>query len=162
MIVVLMGVSGSGKTTVGRSLAERLDWEFIDGDEYHPEENIERMRNGQPLSDEDRVPWLHELARLIDRTHRKDENIVLACSALSRSSQEALRHDLADVRFVCLCGPDDLIAERLQSRTDHFMDPNLLQSQIDALDPPDDALRVSIDGPPEQTADAIRRRLFDD
>lgn len=119
------------------------------------------MRSGQPLSDEDRVPWLHELARLIDQTHRNDENIVLACSALSRSSQEALRHDLADVRFVCLCGPRNVIAERLQSRSDHFMDPSLLQSQLDELDPPNDALRVDIEGSPEQTAHAVRRLLFD-
>ncbi|RUL87243.1 gluconokinase [Tautonia sociabilis] len=159
MIVVLMGVTGSGKTTVGRVLADLLGWTFLDADAYHPLANIEKMRRGAPLTDDDRRPWLDALARVIDRAHDSGEKIVLACSALKHSYQDYLKHDLNDVRYVCLCGPDALIAKRLAAREGHFMDPGLLESQLELLEPPEDAIRVDIGGTPEKIAGEIRGRL---
>ncbi len=109
MIVVLMGVTGSGKTTVGKVLAKELGWKFYDADDYHPPENIEKMHRGIPLTDEDRKPWLQALAKLIDDARDRGENIVLACSALKHAYQEYLRHHLDVVRYVCLCGPPEVI-----------------------------------------------------
>ena len=109
MIVVLMGVTGSGKTTVGKVLAKELGWKFCDADDYHPPENIEKMRLGIALTDEDRKPWLQALAKLIDDARDRGENIVLACSALKHAYQEYLRHHLDVVRYVCLCGPPEVI-----------------------------------------------------
>ncbi len=103
MVVVLMGVTGSGKTTVGKVLAKDLGWKFYDADDYHPPENIEKMHRGIPLTDEDRKPWLQALAKLIDDARDRGENIVLACSALKHAYQEYLRHHLDVVRNVCLC-----------------------------------------------------------
>jgi gluconokinase len=103
MIVVLMGVTGSGKTTVGKVSANELGWKFYDAEDYHPAANIEKMRRGIPLTDEDRKPWLQTLAKLIDDARDRGENIVLACSALKHDYQENLRHDLDVVRYVCLC-----------------------------------------------------------
>jgi gluconokinase len=128
MIVVLMGVTGSGKTAVGKVLANELGWKFYDAEDYHPAANIEKMRRGIPLTDEDRKPWLQTLAKLIDDARDRGENIVLACSALKHDYQEYLRHDLDVVRYVCLCGPPAVIQKRLASRTGHFMNPALLPS----------------------------------
>ncbi|WP_145276748.1 gluconokinase [Tautonia plasticadhaerens] len=159
MIIVLMGVSGSGKTTVGEVLADRLGWPFHDADAYHPEANIEKMHRGIPLDDDDRRPWLEALAELIDRTYERGEDIVLACSALKHSYQDYLKHDLADVRYVCLCGPEELIADRLAAREGHFMNPDLLESQLELLEPPEDAIRVDISGTPGEIAGEICRAL---
>ncbi len=159
MIVVLMGVTGSGETTVGKVLAKQLSWKFCDADDYHPAANIEKMRRGIPLKDEDRKPWLQTLAKLIDDARDRGENIVLACSALKHAYQEYLRHHLDVVRYVCLCGPPEVIQKRLASRTGHFMNPALLPSQLEALEPPDDAIRVDVSGSPERIAGEIRRRL---
>src|SRR5262245_31320474 len=106
MILVLMGVSGSGKTTVGQVLAGQLGWTFYDADDYHPAANIEKLRRGIPLTDEDRAPWLQALARLIDDARDRGENIVLACSALKHTYQEYLRHHLDSVRYVFLQGSE--------------------------------------------------------
>jgi gluconokinase len=159
MIVVLMGVSGSGKTTVGKILANQLGWTFYDADDYHPAANIEKMHQGIPLSDEDRKPWLLTLARLIDDARDRGENVVLACSALKHAYQEYLRHGLDVVHYVCLCGSEELIQKRLAARTGHFMNPGLLNSQFEILEPPEDALRVDVTGTPEQIAEEIRRKL---
>src|SRR4051794_1564602 len=159
MIVVLMGVTGSGKTTVGKVLATELGWKFFDADEYHPAANIEKMRQGIPLTDEDRRPWLQALARLIDEERDLGENIVLACSALKHAYQEYLRHHLDVVRYVCLCGSEDLIRKRLAARKGHFMNPGLLDSQFEILEPPEDAIRVDVTGTPGEIAGEIRRRL---
>ena len=159
MIVVLMGVTGSGKTTVGKVLATELGWRFYDADDYHPPKNIEKMRRGIPLTDEDRKPWLHTLAGLIDSARDRGENIVLGCSALKHAYQEYLRHHLDVVRYVCLCGPPEVIQKRLASRTGHFMNPALLPSQFEILEPPKDAIRVDVTGTPDEIAGEIRRRL---
>src|SRR5262249_38713929 len=142
MIVVLMGVSGSGKTTVGKVLAKQLGWRFYDADDYHPAANVEKMRRGVPLTDEDRAPWLRTLAGLIDGARDRGENIVLACSALKHAYQEYLRHHLDVVRYVFLDGSRELIGKRLAARKGHFMDPGLLGSQFEILEPPEDAVRV--------------------
>lgn len=160
MIVVLMGVSGSGKTTVGRLLAGDLGWTFLDADDYHPAANVEKMRRGVPLNDEDRRPWLDALRRRVDEAVARGENVVLACSALKHAYQEYLRHDVVgQVHYVHLRGSEGLIAARLATRKGHFMSPALLHSQFETLEPPGDALQVDITPPPEEIAAEIRRRL---
>jgi gluconokinase len=159
MIVVLMGVTGTGKTTVGRVLAADLGWTFRDADDFHPAANVEKMRRGVPLDDEERAPWLAALASLIDDTVARGENLVLACSALKHSYQDYLRHDLADVRYVELWGSPELIARRLAGRKGHFMNPSLLPSQFAILEPPADAIRVEVSGTPRAIASEIRSRL---
>jgi gluconokinase len=159
VIIVLMGVTGSGKTTVGKILAKQLGWKVHDADDYHPAANIEKMRRGIPLSDEDRKPWLETLAKLIDDARSRGENIVLACSALKHAYQEYLRRHLDVIRYVCLCAPPEVIEKRPKSRTGHFLNPVLLSSQLEILEPPDDAIKVDVTGSPEEIAAEIRRRL---
>lgn len=159
MIVMLMGVSGSGKTTVGKVLAQSLGWSYIDADEYHPPSNVEKMRHGIPLTDEDRRPWLEALRRVIDEAVERGENIVLGCSALKHSYQDYLKHEHGEVKIVWLSGSPQLIQERLAHRTGHFMDPHLLPSQFQTLEPPENAIQVDISPPPEQIAAEIRKRL---
>jgi gluconokinase len=160
MVVVLMGVSGSGKTTVGRILAAQLGWTFVEADDYHPAANIEKMRGGTPLDDADRRPWLAALRERIDAACRGGENVVLACSALKHAYQDYLeQHEPACVHYVYLHGSEDLIRERLAARRGHFMNPRLLHSQFEALEPPADALRVDVSPSPEVIAAEIRRRL---
>ena len=160
MIVVLMGVSGSGKSTVGKILADDLGWTFVEADDYHPSANVEKMRGGTPLDDADRRPWLAALRDRIAEACRTGENVVLACSALKHRYQDYLEQDDPPcVRYVYLEGSPELIQNRLAARTGHFMNPALLGSQFEALEPPPDALRVDITPPPEQIAADIRRKL---
>jgi gluconokinase len=160
MILVLMGVSGSGKTTVGRILAEQLGWTFLEGDDFHPRANVEKMHSGRPLTDEDRRPWLEALRRRIDELSERGENAVLACSALKHDYREYLRqHEPDNVRYVYLSGSEELIRERLARRKGHFMPPALLHSQFEALEPPAHALTVDIAPPPEVIAAQIRSKL---
>lgn len=160
MIVVLMGVSGSGKTTVGRLLAESLNWRFLDADDYHPAANVEKMRRAIPLTDDDRRPWLETLRQVIDDAGDRGENVVLACSALKHTYQDYLRQDIpGQVRYVYLSGSEELIRGRLAARTGHFMNPALLHSQFETLEPPEDAVTVDVAPPPEAIAAEIRRRL---
>jgi gluconokinase len=159
MIVVLMGVSGSGKTTVGRILAADLGWRFVDADDYHPAANVAKMHAGNPLDDEDRRPWLQALDRLIDDAQERGEDLVLACSALKHSYQDYLKEGEPDVHYVYLEGSEDLIRRRLAERKGHFMNPGLLHSQFETLEPPSDAIRVDISPPPEAIAGEIRKRL---
>ena len=160
MIVVLMGVSGSGKTTVGKELARRLGWTFLDADDYHPAANIEKMRRGVPLNDDDRRPWLQAIRQRLDEAVARGESVVLACSALKHAYQEYLQsHDPGSIRYVCLSGSEDLIRKRLAARTGHFMNPGLLHSQFETLEPPEHAVQVDITPAPEAVAAEIRRRL---
>ena len=160
MVVVLMGVSGSGKTTIGKILAGKLGWPFVEGDDYHPAANVEKMRAGTPLTDEDRRPWLAALRERVDRACTTGENIVLACSALKHAYQDYLeRHDPACVHYVYLHGSEELIKKRLAARKGHFMNPALLHSQFETLEPPAEAVRVDVAGSPEDVADEVRRRL---
>src|SRR5215468_7586998 len=128
MIVIVFGVSGAGKTTIGRLLAEQLGWRFYEADDFHTAANIEKMRSGHPLTDEDRWPWLERLREQIKRSLATGENAVLACSALKRAYRDRLQAS-EDVKFVFLSGDYALIEKQLRSRRRHFMDPELLQSQ---------------------------------
>ena len=159
MVIVVMGVSGSGKTTVGQLLADALGAEFAEGDAYHPPENIEKMRRGIPLEDADRWPWLHTLAAQIDRWLAAGTMVVLACSALKQSYRDVLARGRPGVRFVHLKGDMALIRLRLDRRRGHYMPATLLDSQFAALEPPGDAITVDVAGTPEAIAAAIIRKL---
>jgi len=160
MILVLMGVSGSGKSTVGKILADQLGWTFVEADDYHPKANVVKMHGGQPLDDNDRRPWLAALRRRIDEACRTGENVVLACSALKHRYQDYLEQDDPPcVWYVYLEGSPELIRERLSARKGHFMNPNLLDSQFEALEPPEDAVRVNVAPTPEEIAAEIRRKV---
>jgi len=135
-IFVVMGVSGSGKTTIGAQLALRLHWEFADADWFHPPANVEKMHAGIPLDDEDRRPWLEAVARWIDARRHAGQHGVVTCSALKRRYRAVLIGDRADVRLVYLKGEKALIARRIAARHEHFMPASLLQSQFDALEEP--------------------------
>ncbi len=151
-----MGVSGAGKSTIGRALAAELACDFYDGDDLHPEANVAKMAAGQPLDDDDRAPWLAALAALLADHVRSRTPVVLASSALKRAYRNQLRVDDA-VRFVYLDGSPDLIRQRLEQRTGHFMKPEMLASQFASLEPPDhsEALWVSIDQPIDDIVAAI-------
>lgn len=161
MIVVLMGVSGSGKTTIGTLLAQRTGTIFADADDYHPAANKQKMRAGIPLTDEDREPWLEELNRLLKGWYESGEGGVLACSALKQSYRETLAKGMpaGAVAFVWLDGEKDLLAERMAQRHHEYMNPKLLDSQLATLEPPKDALHVMNDRPPEVVVDEILRHV---
>lgn len=145
-----MGVSGSGKTTVGKALARRLGWLFQEGDALHPPENIAKMKAGVPLDDKDRAPWLAAIAARIDEWRRLGESGVITCSALKRRYRDIIVGNRADVRLIYLEGSRQLIGERLASRRGHFMPATLLGSQFAALEPPEpdeDPITVSAEAP---------------
>lgn len=160
MIVIVMGVSGVGKTTLGRALAASLGWRFIDADEHHPAENVAKMTNGTPLTDLDRGPWLDRLNALLRETQARGESAVLACSALRETYRRRLTRDLHAVRIVFLHGDHALIAARLAQRRHRYMPASLLESQFATLEPPQDALAIEVAGTPEQTLAAVRAALF--
>ena len=160
--LVVMGVSGSGKSTIADRLAVRLDWRFEDGDGFHPPGNVAKMSAGQPLTDDDRRPWLQAIADEIDRVSRERKRLVVACSALKRAYRDILSHGRKDIRFVFLNGSYELIAGRLAARKGHFMPPGLLASQFKTLEPPDTSehpITVSIDAPVETIVDDIIHQL---
>ena len=160
--LIVMGVSGSGKSTIGEKLAQRLGWSYEDGDRFHPASNVAKMSAGQPLTDEDRWPWLQAITNEIDRVCKAGEHAVIACSALKRPYRDILVHGRQDVRIIYLQGTQDLIASRLALRKGHFMPPGLLASQFGTLEPPDaseNPVTVSIDGSVETIVDDIVRQL---
>lgn len=152
-VVVIMGVSGSGKSTIGSLLAGQLSWRFEDGDWFHPAANVEKMHRGIPLTDDDRWPWLGAMAEWIDETRRRGGHAVLACSALKRRYRDILVGDRRDVRLVYMEGKETLIARRIATRHEHFMPQSLLHSQFEALEEPgpdENPVTVSIVPPPRQ------------
>lgn len=158
MILILMGVTGSGKTTIGTLLASETGWEYAEGDDYHSPENVAKMHAGIPLTDEDRAPWLSALHQVLLGWYNSGKSGIMACSALKQSYRDTLRDSIppADLRFVLLEAPEPVLQDRLAHRTGHYMNPILLQSQIDTLEIPSDALRVSV---VQQPADAVHQIL---
>jgi gluconokinase len=152
-----MGVSGAGKTTVGRALAERTGWAFIDADDVHPPENVAKMARGEPLTDADREPWLRALAALIDAHRARGGALVLACSALRARYRDLLRRP--EVRFVFLEGDRETIRERLEARTGHYMKAGLLKSQFEALERPRHALVLDVRRSVPELVEAVVRYL---
>ena len=158
MIVIVMGVVGAGKTTVGLLLAGQLGWKFSDADDFHPAANVEKIRRGIPLTDDDRQPWLQRLRAAITDWIADGRNVVLACSALKRRYRQELEIG-PQVRFVYLKGSADLIAQRLHAREGHFAGEAILASQFADLQEPLDAVIVDIASPPQQIVANIRERL---
>ena len=160
MVIVLMGVSGSGKTTVGKRLATELGWKFIEGDDFHPPANVQKMRSGIPLTDTDRRPWLQALQHRITDACDRDEKLIVACSALKDEYRDFLEQfDPACVFFVFLTAPEHVIRERLEQRKGHFMPPALLDSQLKTLEPPEGEISVDVTPPPPAITADIRRQL---
>jgi gluconokinase len=158
MIVVLMGVCGSGKTTVGQALAERLHWRFFDADDFHPQANVEKMARGMPLTDDDRWPWFDRIVGELKRQHAAGTHVVVACSALKQVYRERLAQ-AGDVRFAYLKGSAATIAPRLAGRSGHFMPASLLTSQFATLEEPSAAIVVDVAEPVEAQVAAITRAL---
>lgn len=159
MIILVMGVSGSGKTTVGQLLAKSLGWEFCDADALHPVANIEKMSRGIPLDDADRKPWLERLQQAIAQWLQEDKNMVLACSALKAAYRQMLLQDKKRIRLIYLKGDFKIIQERLIKRPDHYMSPELLQSQLDTLEEPSEAITIDVSQPPEVVVREIKTKL---
>jgi gluconokinase len=162
MVVVVMGVSGSGKTTVAKLLAERSGWQFQEGDTLHPPANVEKMSAGIPLTDADRLPWLRKIAETIDGWRAHDQSGVVTCSALKRSYRDIIVGDRPDVRLVYLRGSPDLIRRRMAQRRGHFMPAALLDSQFSTLEEPspdENPIVVDIGGRPEEIVGEISERL---
>jgi gluconokinase len=161
-VIVVMGVSGAGKTTVGHALAQRLGFEYVEGDDYHPRANVEKMRQGIPLDDEDRAPWLAALASAIDGWIAADRKVVLSCSALKRDYRARLIRRADRIRLVYLRGDRSRIAGRVEARRGHFMPADLLDSQLATLEPPAEDERpiaVTVDGSPGEIAERVVAEL---
>ncbi len=160
--IVVMGVSGSGKTTVAAGVVERLGWEFAEGDDFHPAANVEKMRSGQPLDDADRWPWLRSLAAWIGEHEQAGKSVVVTCSALKRSYRDLLRDGHPSVWFAHVTADVDLLRERVERRTGHYMPPSLLESQLAALEPlqaDEPGASISAAGAPDDVVDALFARL---
>src|ERR1700683_131768 len=158
MVVIVMGVVGAGKTTVGRLLAEDLGWNFADADDFHPASNIEKIRQGIPLTDADRQPWLDRLRAAIMTWMKDGRNVALACSALKQSYRQQLEVG-PEVQFVYLKGTASLVAERLRARKGHFADEHILDSQLADLEEPESAVTVDISSTPQEIVAEIPQKL---
>jgi gluconokinase len=161
MIIIIFGVSGAGKTTIGKLLARELGWRFVEADDFHPAANIEKMWSGHPLTDEDRWPWLDCLRKQIEQLVSSGENAVLACSALKRAYRDRLRVS-DEVKFVFLRGNYALVETQIRSRHRHFMDASLLQSQFDDLEEPqpdENVLAVELGSTPEKIIGKIEAEM---
>lgn len=150
MFYVIMGVSGTGKSTIGKLLSDRTGWSFYDADDFHPQANVDKMNRGIALSDSDRLPWLQELQKLISRYIESKRNGILACSALKSQYRQILRDKQDEVVFIYLCGDYNCIQNRVKQRQGHFMSADLLQSQFDTLEEPEDAIVIDVSLSPEQ------------
>lgn len=161
MIIIVMGVTGSGKTTISKQLAALLNWDFYDADSFHSPANIKKMNQGIPLSDADRIPWLLSMQQAIDSWLQEGKNIVLACSGLKATYRQILSRDSPSVRLVYLKGSFELINQRLRNRTNHFMNQELLQSQFDTLEEPtlEESIWVDISQQPVDLAQQIIDKL---
>jgi carbohydrate kinase (thermoresistant glucokinase family) len=159
MVIILMGVSGSGKTTVGRLLASQLGWQFYEGDDFHPQANIDKMQQGIPLTDDDRWPWLAALRAVIDLCSAQGTNAVLVCSALKQSYRDYLMRDHHEITLVYLKGTYDLLYQRLAQRQGHFMPKDLLISQFATLEEPQQGLTVDVANAPERLVAEVRQAL---
>ncbi len=163
MVIIVMGVSGSGKTTIGKMLAESLGWPFLDADDFHPAPNVVKMSRGIPLNDADRIPWLERLRSEIQMQLIRGQSVVVACSALKKSYRRILSPENEAPLFLYLKGDSKLLRSRLESREGHFMKVNLLTSQLETLEVPDDAIVIDIIPPPETVIrsiqDALRGKL---
>ena len=159
MIIILMGVSGAGKTTIGEILSGKLDLPLFDADEFHSTASIDKMRNGIPLDDADRWPWLDRMNAALREREARGESMLLACSALKQAYRDRLSKGTAEIRWIYLKGRFELIRERLEARKGHYMKAGLLESQFAALEEPEDALSIDIDDSPNSIADSILRRL---
>jgi gluconokinase len=159
MIIIVMGVSGTGKTTIGKLLADLLQWEFSDADAFHSPENVEKMRCGIPLSEADRMPWLQDLQTAIKHWLQENKNVVLACSALKDSYRQFLVLDSERIKLVYLKGSYELIQKRLQERSNHYMSEKLLNSQFNTLEEPLNILSMDVAQPPQIIVQNIRTAL---
>lgn len=161
MVIIIMGVSGVGKSTVGQQLADAMSWEFADADSFHSQENINKMSAGIPLTDEDRLPWLLAIQDAIQEWLQNGQNRILACSALKAGYRQALYCHQDEVKLVYLKGSFELIYQRMQARQDHFMQENLLKSQFDALEEPtpEEAIYINVKETPEAVVAEIKSLL---
>ncbi len=160
MIILVMGVSGSGKTTIGQKLAESLNFQFRDADDFHPDENIQKMRNNIPLTDGDRLPWLETMQGVIDQWLKENQNVVLTCSGLKEKYRQMLCRDPEKMKLVYLKGSYELIESRLKQRKNHFMKFNLLQSQFEDLEEPTGVILVDISQSPVEIIQEIQQALI--
>ncbi len=159
MVLILIGPMGCGKTTIGKKLAEKIGWPFYDGDAFHPKENVEKMRAGIALTDEDRRLWLEKLRDNIERWLKERQDTILACSALKRSYRDILGVDQKNVRTVYLKGSYELLRKRVEERQHPYMNRDLLRSQLDTLEEPQEGLRVDISATPEMIVRTIIQNL---
>ena len=159
MIVLVMGVAGAGKTTVGQALAEELGWRFLDADDYHPAENIAKMAAGVPLDDDDRRPWLAKINEALLGLQSEGSSAVLACSALKETYRQQLARGVKDLELVHLYGAFELIQARMNGRGHRFMPASLLRSQFETLEPPQKAIEVDVSAPVERSVSKIKKQL---